>query len=66
MTHTDQPTRPHWHKSSYSGDEGGECIEVAVDHAAVRIRDSKQHTGPHLAITPGTWAEFVAHIGRTQ
>ena len=28
---TEQPIRLTWFKSSYSGDEGGECIEVAFD-----------------------------------
>ncbi|MFI9629491.1 DUF397 domain-containing protein [Streptomyces sp. NPDC052042] len=48
-----------WHKSSYSGDEGGQCVEVAAHPAAIHIRDSKTPEGPHLTITPTTWAAFA-------
>ena len=36
-----------WRKSSYSGVENGECLEVA-DNAAgtIPIRDSKRPSGP--------------------
>jgi hypothetical protein len=61
---TKQPIRLSWFKSSYSGDEGGECIEVAADRAAVRVRDSKERGGPQLAFTRGAWAGFVADLGR--
>jgi len=51
-------TALHWFKSSYSGSEGGNCIEVAAQPFAVHIRDSK-NTGPNLTVTPGTWAAFL-------
>ncbi|MCP9946438.1 DUF397 domain-containing protein [Streptomyces somaliensis] len=62
---TEQPIRLSWFKSSYSGDEGGECVEVATDRVAVRVRDSKeQGYGPQLAFTHDAWAGFVADLGR--
>ena len=48
-----------WFKSSYSGAEGGECVEVAEASGAVLIRDSKQHAGPVLAVGAEAWAGFV-------
>jgi hypothetical protein len=48
-----------WFKSSYSGAEGGECIEVAVDTAMVYIRDSKNVRRPHLSVRASEWAAFV-------
>ncbi|MBT2525998.1 DUF397 domain-containing protein [Streptomyces sp. ISL-99] len=48
-----------WFKSSYSGAEGGQCVEVANVSAAVHIRDSKVPTGPVLTVTSQTWTEFV-------
>ncbi|WP_058046654.1 DUF397 domain-containing protein [Streptomyces roseifaciens] len=51
-----------WLKSSYSGSEGSNCVEVGILPQAVRIRDSKRRGGPQLAITPRTWAAFVAHV----
>ena len=51
-------TALHWFKSSYSSNEGGNCIEVATQSAAVHVRDSK-NTGPTLTVAPGTWAVFL-------
>ena len=53
-----------WFKSSYSGDEGGQCVEVAAHPAAVHVRDSKNPEGPALALPPAAWAAFTAHVGR--
>uniref|UniRef100_UPI0028113BD8 DUF397 domain-containing protein n=1 Tax=Streptomyces alfalfae TaxID=1642299 RepID=UPI0028113BD8 len=44
-----------WFKSSYSGTEGGECVEVATGTAAVRVRDSKAATGSMLTVSPEAW-----------
>ncbi|NSC21992.1 DUF397 domain-containing protein [Streptomyces albus subsp. chlorinus] len=50
-----------WHKSSYSGDEGGACLEVSSCPHAVHVRDSKNPTGPTLALSPTAWAAFTAY-----
>jgi hypothetical protein len=60
---TAEPARLAWFKSSYSGNEGGECVEVAATKTAIRVRDSKERGGPQLAFTRGTWAGFVAEVG---
>lgn len=52
-------SEPTWIKSSYSGNEGGACVEVAVSHDAVHVRDSKDKQGPQLTVTPEIWARFV-------
>jgi len=51
-----------WFKSTYSGDEGGECLEVAPTPHTIHIRDSKNpaETGPTLQVTPSAWAAFLA------
>jgi len=51
----------NWRKSSYSGDNGGECIEVAADRA-VLVRDTTDRTGPVLAFTTDAWQAFIATI----
>ncbi|MCU4749065.1 MULTISPECIES: DUF397 domain-containing protein [Streptomyces] len=61
---SEQPTQLHWFKSTYSSGEGGECVEVAANGTAVRIRDSKERGGPQLAFTRDAWAGFVADLGR--
>ncbi|MDG9684741.1 DUF397 domain-containing protein [Streptomyces sp. DH18] len=49
----------HWFKSSYSSDQGGDCVEVAAHPAAVHIRDSKVTDGPVLTVEPAAWSAFV-------
>ncbi|HUY49048.1 MAG TPA: DUF397 domain-containing protein [Streptosporangiaceae bacterium] len=54
---------PHdWRKSSYSGGNGGDCVEVAArpDARRVLVRDSKDASGPRLAFSAATWRQFVA------
>ncbi|WP_406283177.1 DUF397 domain-containing protein [Streptomyces sp. NBC_00209] len=48
-----------WFKSSYSGAEGGDCIEVAAGAGAVHVRDSKVTAGPVLHLSRDAWAGFV-------
>ncbi|MFD8674147.1 DUF397 domain-containing protein [Streptomyces seoulensis] len=49
-----------WFKSSYSGAEGGQCVEVALTPDTVHLRDSKAPTGPTLQLSPTAWADFLA------
>ncbi|MET8077389.1 DUF397 domain-containing protein [Streptomyces sp. NPDC005303] len=51
-------TALQWFKSSYSGSQGGDCVEVSAHPLAVHIRDSK-NTGPNLTVAPGTWSAFL-------
>jgi hypothetical protein len=48
-----------WRKSSYSGNSGGNCVEVAAGPQAVAVRDSKDSSGPVLAFTPKRWLAFT-------
>ncbi|MCX5390387.1 DUF397 domain-containing protein [Streptomyces sp. NBC_00094] len=49
-----------WRKSSYSGDNGGDCIEVADLTAHIAVRDSKNPEGPAFRATPAAFAAFVS------
>ncbi|MCF3962887.1 DUF397 domain-containing protein [Streptomyces fuscigenes] len=55
-----------WCKSSYSGSEGGACVEVALDERGelpvLRIRDSKNPAGPALTVAPASWAAFARDL----
>jgi hypothetical protein len=53
-----------WVKSTYSGGEGGNCIEWSPTRSAVR--DSKDPDGPMLAFTPTAWSSFVAAVQRDE
>lgn len=48
-----------WFKSSYSGTEGGQCVEVAAGTAVVHVRDSKAVAGPVVTVSREAWAGFV-------
>jgi hypothetical protein len=48
-----------WRKSSYSSEEGGECVEVAARPGRVHVRDSKDTARAALAVQPTAWTAFV-------
>jgi hypothetical protein len=49
-----------WRKSSYSSDQGGQCLEVAeTPDTTVAIRDSKIPAGPILTLDPAAFTTFV-------
>lgn len=53
--------RARWQKSTYSGGNGGACVEVAVlPDGARAVRDSKDTDGPKLAFGEDEWAAFMA------
>ncbi|MFE2758899.1 DUF397 domain-containing protein [Streptomyces halstedii] len=52
-----------WRKSSYSGNEGGSCLEVLDGHpTAVPVRDSKVPSGPTLLVPTVSWTSFVSAL----
>ncbi|MEU6507757.1 DUF397 domain-containing protein [Streptomyces sp. NPDC046942] len=54
-----------WHKSSYSGGGGDDCLEVADGHPAlVPVRDSKNPRGPKLMFPAHAWSAFVTDVKR--
>ncbi|MEU3349608.1 DUF397 domain-containing protein [Streptomyces sp. NPDC006700] len=52
-----------WFKSSYSGSEGDDCVEVALAPGAVHVRDSKRSDGPRFEVASPAWAEFLGFVG---
>ncbi|MFI9358665.1 DUF397 domain-containing protein [Streptomyces lydicus] len=55
--------RSGWRKSSYSGAEGGSCIEVMdCFSAGVPVRDSKEPGGPVLVFAAAAWGAFVTVV----
>ncbi|MFJ2701942.1 DUF397 domain-containing protein [Streptomyces sp. NPDC087428] len=51
-----------WYKSSYSGANQGECLEVATGYAAVPVRDSKAPSGPAVVFSSAGWSSFVEAV----
>lgn len=57
------PTRAIWRRSSYSGANGGNCVEVAPNlPGVVAVRDSKDRTGSVLVFTRDGWQQFTAAV----
>lgn len=50
-----------WTKSSYSSNDGPECVEVAAAHSIVHVRDSKDVSRPGFTVSPAGWAAFAAY-----
>jgi hypothetical protein len=60
-TEPDPSTEPTWRKSSYSGGQGGNCVEVATRATAseVMVRDSTDTAGPVLSFSREAWRGFM-------
>ncbi|MEV6943983.1 DUF397 domain-containing protein [Streptomyces sp. NPDC051172] len=55
-------TGARWRKSSYSGDTGGDCVEVAdlAPHTAlIAVRDSKNPPAGVLTLSPAAFSAFL-------
>ncbi|MGH1555655.1 DUF397 domain-containing protein [Streptomyces sp. L7] len=65
MTPTDaqQLGAATWIKSSHSGDNGGNCVEIAPGFpAVVPVRDTKTPDGPVLVLARSTWSRFLSAV----
>jgi hypothetical protein len=51
-----------WRKSSYSGNSGGNCVEVADQGSRVLVRDTADRTGPVLRFTEAAWRKFAGQL----
>jgi Domain of unknown function (DUF397) len=58
MEHLD---RRRWRKSSYSGNGGNDCVEVAAN-GRVLVRDTKNRTGAVLLFSPHAWRRFADKV----
>ncbi|MFJ8991573.1 DUF397 domain-containing protein [Streptomyces sp. NPDC102279] len=60
----DHDSNLEWFKSSYSSNEGPDCVEVAITGetvgANVHVRDSKDAHRARLTFSDGTWSDFLA------
>ncbi|CCH29951.1 DUF397 domain-containing protein [Actinosynnema sp. NPDC047251] len=54
---TEIPTQ--WRKSSHSGGNGGDCVELAHAPATLLVRDSKNPDGPVLHFGTTGFTDFL-------
>jgi hypothetical protein len=55
-------TAGNWRTSSYSGANGGECVEVATTPSAVTVRDTKDRGSRTLSVPASAWQAFVSAL----
>jgi hypothetical protein len=55
-------SNPTWRKSSYSGSNGGECVEVGSHRGRVLVRDTKDREGAVLQVSPAVWRSFAGRV----
>ncbi|MYW61160.1 MULTISPECIES: DUF397 domain-containing protein [unclassified Streptomyces] len=60
-------THAHWTKSSHSGANGGDCLELALAISGFApVRDSKHAShGPVIPFTRPAWTTFVSALTRS-
>lgn len=51
-----------WRKSSYSGANGGDCVETASGNSLVMVRDTANRDGVTLSVSAGAWQKFTASL----
>jgi hypothetical protein len=59
-------TGSRWRKSSYSGSNGGGCVEVGGHDGRVLVRDTTDRQGPVLRFNPESWRKFAGQIKKTK
>jgi len=51
-----------WRKSSFSGANGGNCVEAASDSGVTLVRDTTNRGGVMLTFNAEAWATFTAAL----
>ena len=51
-----------WRKSSYSGTNGGSCVEAADMDGRILVRDTTDRGGVVLSIPPDAWCRLTAML----
>jgi hypothetical protein len=56
---TKELANARWRKSSYSGNTGGDCVEIADTTPHIAIRDSKNPGGAVLTVSRAHFEDFI-------
>ncbi len=55
----------NWRKASYSGSQGGNCVEVSA-RRDILVRDSQRPEGDRLMVPASAWKAFTKRVQRGQ
>lgn len=55
-----------WRKSTYSGNNGGQCVEVGTAASGVVVRDTTNRDGGTLALTVSAWRALLSEVRASQ
>ena len=53
---------PGWRTSSYTGNGGGNCVEVGDAARMIVVRDTKDRSGPVLRFSLVAWHRFADQV----
>ncbi|MDL4815943.1 DUF397 domain-containing protein [Actinomadura opuntiae] len=56
------PSQAHWRKSTHSGGDEGECVEVANLDGHIGVRDSKNPAAGHLTLSRQDFSVLLARL----
>ena len=59
-------TSANWRKSSYSGSNGGACVEVGTTAPGVVVRDTTNRAGTTLTFPRTSWRTLIANLRASQ
>jgi hypothetical protein len=51
-----------WRTASYTGNGGGNCVEVGHAAGVIAVRDTKDRDGGALSFTANAWRAFMANV----
>lgn len=62
-THEQESTPLAWRKSSFSGGNGGQCVETAnLPDGGRLVRNSKDPNGSAVQFTAAEWTAFISGV----
>lgn len=55
-------TNNRWRKSTYSGGQSNDCVELDVQPTRTSLRDTKNRAAGTIRLTPAAWSAFLAAV----
>lgn len=62
----ERPTVTNWRTASYSGGNGGNCVETASTAGTVLVRDTKLADSPVIRFSADAWRDLVTRVKASQ